>query len=95
VARNRIVIQTSEELNRILEESRTITGRSTKSEVIRDALELYDLVLQHLRAGKHIYLGQSRETAGEILFAHLEFAAHRVHLKVVPDDQITPDKKDV
>jgi hypothetical protein len=75
--RNRITIQTTEDLDRALDEVRIATGRATKSEVIRDGLELYDLVVQHLIAGKHLYLGTSRESAGEVLLPHLERAAGR------------------
>jgi hypothetical protein len=75
--RNRITIQTTEELDGALEEVRVATGRATKSEVIRDGLELYDLVVQHLMAGKHLYLGTTRESAGEVLLPHLERAACR------------------
>jgi len=76
--RNRITIQTTEELDQALEETRIATGRQTKSEVVRDSLELYDLVVQHLRAGKHLYLGMTRESAGEVLLPHLERAAGRL-----------------
>jgi hypothetical protein len=99
--RNRITIQTTEELDRALEEVRLATGRSTKSEVIRDGLELYDLVVQHLSAGKHLYLGTARESAGEVLLPHLERAAGRLRapfagikrdaapLSVVPAQPVT------
>jgi hypothetical protein len=80
--RNRITIQTTEELDQALEEVRIATGRATKSDVIRDGLELYDLVVQHLIAGKHLYLGTARESAGEVLLPHLERAAGR--LRPVP-----------
>lgn len=76
--RNRITIQTTEELDQALEATRLATARSTKSEVIRDGLELYDLVVQHLIAGKHLYLGMTRESAGEVLLPHLERAAGRL-----------------
>jgi len=76
--RNRITIQTTEELEQALEETRVATGRQTKSEVIRDSLELYDLIVQHLVAGKHLYLGMTRESAGEVLLPHLEQAAGRL-----------------
>ena len=59
IMRNRITIQTTEELDQALEETRQATGRQTKSEVIRDSLELYDLIVQHLVAGKHLYLGMT------------------------------------
>jgi hypothetical protein len=76
--RNRFTIQTTEELDRALEEIRLVTGRATKSEVIRDGLDLYDLVVQHLMAGKRLYLGATRESAGEVLLPHLERAAGRL-----------------
>jgi hypothetical protein len=76
--RNRITIQTTEELDQALEGTRQATGRQTKSEVIRDSLELYDLIVQHLAAGKHLYLGMTRESAGEVLLPHLERAAGRL-----------------
>ena len=75
--RNRITIQTTEELDQALEEIRVATGRSTKSEVIRDSLELYDLIVQHMIAGKRLYLGTARESAGEVLLPHLERARGR------------------
>lgn len=84
--RHRFTIQTTEQLDQALEETRLATGRSTKSEVVRDSLALYDLIVQHLIAGKHIYLGTTRESAGEVLFPHLELAAHRACLRVVNDD---------
>jgi hypothetical protein len=89
--RNRITIQTTEELDRALEEVRLVTGRATKSEVIRDGLELYDLVVQHLIAGKHVYLGTARESAGEVLLPHLERAAGRFRppLAVVKRDAVS------
>lgn len=76
--RNRITIQTTEELDQALEGTRQATGRQTKSEVIRDSLELYDLIVQHLVAGKRLYLGMTRESAGEVLLPHLERAAGRL-----------------
>ena len=75
--RNRITIQTTKDLDDALEEARAATGRATRSEVIRDALELYDLVVQHLMSGKHLYIGPARESAGEVLLPHLERAARR------------------
>ena len=91
---NRITIQTTEELDRALEEVRLSTGRATRSEVLRDGLELYDLVIQHLRAGKHLYLGTTSESAGEVLLPHLERAAGRLRpllsLVTSPDDAATP-----
>jgi hypothetical protein len=84
---NRITIQTTEELDRALEEARRATRRNTKSEVIRDGLELYDLVIHHLMAGKHLYLGTTRESAGEVRLPHLEHAASqcRPSLSVVTE----------
>jgi|SRR4051812_25707106 len=81
--RSRITIQSTEELDQALEEVRLATGRATKSEVIRDGLELYDLVVQHLMAGKHLYLGTTRESAGEVLLPHLERAAGRLRPSLV------------
>jgi hypothetical protein len=88
--RNRITIQTTEELDRALEEVRVATGRATKSDVIRDGLELYDLVVQHLIAGKHLYLGTARESAGEVLLPHLERAAGRLHPPAPPRRDTVP-----
>jgi hypothetical protein len=34
--------------------------------------------VQHLVAGKHLYLGMTRESAGEVLLPHLERAAGRL-----------------
>lgn len=80
--RTRITIQTTEQLDRALEQIRVATGRASKSEVIRDGLELYDLVVHHLRTGKHLYLGAAREAAGEVLLPHLERAAGRLDAPV-------------
>ncbi len=84
--RHRIMIESTEASERALEETRLATRRSTNSEVIRDAVELYDLIVSHIVQGKHLYLGMSRESAGEVLLPHLELAARRVHLRVVTDD---------
>jgi Arc/MetJ-type ribon-helix-helix transcriptional regulator len=87
--RNRIAIDLSNnEFVAALEEIREATGRPSKSDVVRDALELYDLVIQQLKEGKHIYIGKTRETAGEVLLPHLELAARRGQkfIRVVKDD---------
>ena len=78
--RYRITIQTSEELWQLLEETRVATGRSKKLGVIRDAIELYTLIVQHIAQGKHLYLGMTQESAGEVLLPHLEVAAGRLRL---------------
>jgi hypothetical protein len=87
----RITIQTTEALDHALEEARRATGRATKSDVVRDGLELYDLVVQHLREGKHLYLGATSESAGEVVLPHLERAARRMqpalHIVAVPDEE--------
>jgi len=86
--RNRITIQTTEELDRALEETRLATGRQTKSDVIRDSLELYDLIVQQLLAGKHLYLGMTRESAGEVLLPHLERAAGRLRPQLLKEETV-------
>lgn len=86
--RTRISIDdTAGDLTRALEEVCLATGRSSKSDVVRDAVELYDLLVQNLKAGKHIYIGMTQESAGEILLPHLELAARRALLRVVKDDK--------
>lgn len=75
---SKITIQSTEELDGALDDIRQATGRATRAEVIRDGLELYDLVVQHLTAGKRLYLGASRDAAGEVVLPHLERAAGRL-----------------
>lgn len=91
---SRITIQTSAALDGALEEARHATGRASKSDVVRDGLELYDLVLQHLKDGKHLYLGATSETASEVVLPHLERAAGRsrptLSLVAAPADEAAP-----
>ncbi|WKZ29018.1 MAG: hypothetical protein QY323_05855 [Patescibacteria group bacterium] len=77
--RYRITIATSQELSDALESTRAATGRDTVSDVVRDSLDFYDLIVQKIREGKHIYIGDSRESAGEVLLPRLERArGHRL-----------------
>ena len=78
MSRSRITIKITEEFEEVFEEMCVATGRPNKSEVVRDALELYDLIVHHMTQGKHLYLGMPRESAGEILLPHLERAAGRL-----------------
>ncbi len=78
--RHRITIRTTDELSEVLRETQHATGRSKISAVVRDALELYDLVLQSILQGKHIYIGDCREIAGEVLLPHLEHARKNHHI---------------
>jgi len=76
--RTRITIQTSEKLDKALEEICKRTGRSSKSEVIRDSIELYALIVQRfIDNDAHLFLGVTPETAAEVLLPHLERAASR------------------
>lgn len=84
-----IEIEITEDLKEILERARLATERSNNPEVVRDALALYDLIVQHLKQGKSIYFGENRESAEPLRIPHLELAAHRACLRLVPDD----DKK--
>ena len=91
--RTRITIDdTKGYLTAMLEEICHATDRSSKSDVIRDAMELYDFLVQHLKAGKHIYIGMTKETTGEVLFPHFELAARRALLRVIDGGKGKKDK---
>jgi hypothetical protein len=93
MTRSRICIDDANgDLTGVLEEICRVTGRSSKSDVVRDAMELYDLLVQELKAGKHIYIGKTSETAGEVLFPHLELAARRALLQVIDGGKGKKDK---
>jgi hypothetical protein len=40
-----------------------------------------------LLAGKHLYLGMTRESAGEVLLPHLERAAGRLRPQLLPKEE--------
>jgi len=76
--RNRITIQTTEKLERALEEICTATGRSSKSDVVRDSIELYALIVSRfIDNDEHLFLGVTPESAARVLLPHLERAANR------------------
>ncbi len=83
--RSRITICTTAECAGVLEEIRLATGRPNNSEVVRDALEFYDLVVQYARQGKRIFIGDSRESAGEVLLPQLIRAQISRSLELVED----------
>lgn len=91
MARSQFTITTTEEMEQSLEENRKATGRPNKQVVLLDAYDLYDLIVQQMAQGKHLYLGMSKESAGEVLLPHLERAAgRRTPLRVIDGDK---DKK--
>ena len=81
--RSRITIETTSEFAAVLEEIRTATERPDRCEVVRDALEFYDLVVAHARQGKRIFIGDSPETAGEVKLPHIERARKYRGLSII------------
>lgn len=81
--RNRITIGLTEGLELALEDARKATVQPTISEVVRDALNLYELIVQHMIAGEHLYLGITADSAAEVLLPQLERAAGRLRAKSV------------
>lgn len=73
MSKNRLNIEISPtiELADVLEEIRRATGRNDRAEVVRDALAFYDLVVSRAMLGKRIYIGDFRESSGEVLLPHL------------------------
>ena len=87
---SKIVIVTTQQFDGALEEIRRATGRIERTEVIRDALEFYDLVVTHARQGKRIYIGDSREGSAEVRLPHLGRAQNSRFLDAV---QVIIDEK--
>ncbi len=83
--KQRITIRTTDELSGALEEIRKDTERPSVSEVVRDSLEFYDLIVDKIRQGKRIFIGDCRHTAGEILLPHLD----RMRRKYKPSEEET------
>lgn len=83
---SKIVIVTTQELDGALEEIRRATDRKERTDVIRDALEFYDLVVTHARQGKRIFIGDSREGSAEVRLPHLLRAQKYRGLSIVRDD---------
>ncbi|GEM_PF-2712267 len=59
-------IATTPKLDEVLEEIRAATGRADDADVLRDALEFYDLVIQQAKRGKRIHIGEDRERSAEV-----------------------------
>ena len=83
---SKIVIVTTQELDGALEEIRRATDRKERTDVIRDALEFYDLIVSQARQGKRIYIGDSREGSAEVRLPHLLHAQKYRGLSIVRDD---------
>jgi hypothetical protein len=49
-----------------VEELRYRTNRGTKFDVVRDALAFYEYMLNHVKSGKKIYIGENVESLTEI-----------------------------
>lgn len=60
-----------------LERLRKRTGRTTKADVINDALALYARLSDDTHAGKRLYVGDSRETAVELAVTAFEIGRKR------------------
>ena len=68
---------------KFLEEARNRTRRENIKDVIRDGIDFYDLILSKIYLGKHVYIGESRETSGEVILEHLEVARGVCKLRLV------------
>nr|MBP9893375.1 ribbon-helix-helix protein, CopG family [Planctomycetota bacterium] len=55
----RITIDVPESLNERLEEIQELTGASTKAAVVREALKLFDYLVDQEGSGYRVYLGLS------------------------------------
>lgn len=66
------VINSTEGLDQELERIRIITGRSDRSEVLMDAIEVYSLIIEHIKNGAHLYIDKR-----EVKLPYLEKAAGR------------------
>jgi hypothetical protein len=75
--RNRITLEISKEEGDALDELATATGRSGRPDVIRDSLELYDLIVNRISEGKHLYLGSSPTEVVEVILPQLEKVLRR------------------
>ena len=74
--RNRIALDMTKEQVAAVDEIAAATGRS-RTDVVRDSLEFYDLIISHLIAGERVYLGANREVAAEVLLPQLVRARGR------------------
>ena len=54
-----------------LDELQRQTQRVTKAEVVRDALAVYQMLLDRVRNGERIYLGRTKEDATELTITSL------------------------
>jgi hypothetical protein len=82
----KITIVTTQGFEAALEEIRRATDKKERTDVIRDALELYDIVVTHVRQGKRIFIGDSREGSAEVRLPHLLHAQKYRGLSIVRDD---------
>lgn len=71
----RFTLELGEEGEVALEEIRVATGTSSKSEVLRDALALYELLVDGARDGNCLYVGPDRANVSELVMPSLKRAA--------------------
>ncbi len=57
-----------------LEQIREATGTSSKSEVVRDALAIYEVLVEKSREGDSLFMGREREDACELVMPALKRA---------------------
>lgn len=62
-SRHALTFLSSPEFDAKLDELGAATGRRAKSDVLRDAVELYDLVVRRVKARDQVYIGARPETA--------------------------------
>lgn len=58
----------------VLDYMKRETKRDNKYEVIRDALSLYQFLIEQIKNGNKIYIGQNNKMAGELKVKQLENA---------------------
>lgn len=77
------MIESTEEFDASLDMLRDATGRTERMDVLRDALELYDLIVKELRQGKRLWIGDSRDGAAEVALPQLVRAREWRGLRVI------------
>jgi len=56
----------------ILDELRMATRRTSKAEVVRDAIAVYKMLVNRARNGDKLFIGRTRNDAGEMVITSLE-----------------------
>lgn len=65
-----------------LEEIRIATGTSSKSEVIRDALAIYEVLVEKAQEGGSLFVGTDRSNMTEVVVPALKRAAKLAAAKI-------------